>query len=398
MDADTPFKAVRHLSRGATLTWRPGHLEISGRARTFESRSLDRATIIDGVVETVRSAVARRIPSDGDENGFVMPISGGRDSRHLLLELIRQGHAPRLGVTAGHYPGIGGRGDRRGAARLCSTVRIAQRFYPVPQALVRAEIVKDRITSWTTDEHAWSLAISDALAGTSHTYEGLGGGTLLQRPWDLEDMADLAAARRFDELASRIVLGRTGRDRFSDLVSPAMRDVLTTDRAIARVRRAFEPYEGASNPMLEFRFWNRAMRQLSLVPNLILSHIPTVYTPFLDAEFVDFAGSIPVGSVDLDLHGEIIAAAFPEVADVPYARFGRPIMPRPLARGIDRDLVRVLTRDSDGTLVDRPRLLRQAVVGAVTGDAGLAIGRRPSLITYLVQLERVVREGPRLAS
>src|SRR5688572_32173824 len=39
MDSDTPFKAVRHLSSGATLTWRPGHLEISGRARPFESRS-----------------------------------------------------------------------------------------------------------------------------------------------------------------------------------------------------------------------------------------------------------------------------------------------------------------------------------------------------------------------
>ena len=80
---------------------------------------------------------------------------------------------------------------------------------------------------------------------------------------------------------------------------------------------------------------------------------------------------------------------------LPYARFGRPEMPRPLARGVNRDLARTLLRDSDGTLVDRGRLLRRTLAGAVTGDPDLAVGRIPSLIAYLVQLEKLVREGPR---
>ena len=70
-------------------------------------------------------------------------------------------------------------------------------------------------------------------------------------------------------------------------------------------------------------------------------------------------------------------------------------MPRPLARKVHRDLARVLMHDSDGSLVHRRRLLRRTMAGAVTGDPDLALGRRPSLVAYLVQLENVVRDGAR---
>ena len=84
-----------------------------------------------------------------------------------------------------------------------------------------------------------------------------------------------------------------------------------------------------------------------------------------------------------------------------YARFHGPKGPSfdaSVARRIGRDLARILVRDSDGSIVDRRRLLGQAIRSAVTGHPALALGRRPSLITYLVQLERIVREGPRPAS
>jgi hypothetical protein len=258
---------------------------------------------------------------------------------------------------------------------------------------------KNHITGYLTDEHSWSLAIADAMRDqTDHTYDGLAGGTLIRRPWEKLGWAELGFARRFDELAERMVLGVEGRDRYSDLLSPGMGDSLSLERATARVRSALEPWAAAPNPTLEFRFWNRNQRELALVPTLILSGVPTVYTPFMDPDFLDLLTSVPTGSTDKSVQDEAIDTAFPEVSHLRFASFGDPSVSRSTARRIGRDLARILLRDSDGSIVDRGRLLRQAARSSVTGETGLAIGRRPSLITYLVQLERVVREGPRPVS
>jgi hypothetical protein len=399
---DTPFRDIRALVSGQTLTWRPGRLEVTGRPPVYEMRPMSRAEILEGFIETTRAAVARCVAAGGDPD-WVMPISGGRDSRHLLYELIRQGHPPSLCVTAGHYPGIGGREDRPKAAKLCAALGIAHRGLGVPRSLVRAEQRKNTITGLLTDEHAWSLPVADALAGrTDHTYEGTPGGALMDRPWELDGWGELGRLGRLDEAAHRIALGKsgreTGRDRYSELVSPAMRGELRFERAVARVRRELAVHEREPDPVLSFRVWGRAVRELALVPTLVLSDIPTVHTPYFDPDVMAFGMSVPMTSFGRDLHDEVIVSILPDLPPIPYARFGRPVMPRPLARMVNRDLARLLVRDSDGTLLDRGRLLRTTLGGSVTGDPTLAVGRSPSLVTYLVQLEQLVREGPRLAS
>jgi hypothetical protein len=130
------------------------------------------------------------------------------------------------------------------------------------------------------------------------------------------------------------------------------------------------------------------------VPTLILAGIPKVFTPFIDPDFVAFAMSVPVGSVDRSIHDEALAAAYPLVAGVPYASFGVPEVASSFARQVARDLALILAKDSDGSLVDRAGLLRRSLRGTVQADIWLATGRRPALISYLVQLERLVREGP----
>ena len=173
-----------------------------------------------------------------------------------------------------------------------------------------------------------------------------------------------------------------------------MREPMRIERAVERVRRALASHEHEPDPVFSYRVWSRAVRELALVPTLILSGVKTVYTPYFDPELVAFAMSVPMSGFSRDLHDELIELILPDVPPVPYARFGRPEMPRPLARGVNRDLARTLLRDSDGTLVDRGRLLSKTLAGAVTGDPELALGRSPSLITYLVQLEKLARDGP----
>jgi len=46
--------------------------------------------------------VQRRLPA-GDER-VIVPLSGGRDSRHVLFELVAQRCRPIETVTIHHYP------------------------------------------------------------------------------------------------------------------------------------------------------------------------------------------------------------------------------------------------------------------------------------------------------
>src|SRR5215211_6989478 len=51
-----------------------------------------RSELVDTYIDLFRQAVARMLPGEP----FALPLSGGADSRHILLELIRQGRPPRL--------------------------------------------------------------------------------------------------------------------------------------------------------------------------------------------------------------------------------------------------------------------------------------------------------------
>ncbi|MFV2064352.1 MAG: hypothetical protein ACC726_12690 [Chloroflexota bacterium] len=56
-----------------------------------------------------------------------MPVSGGRDSRHLLLEFIRADHPPALCVTTAHHQFDRG-GDVPYASRLCAELGLEYRI------------------------------------------------------------------------------------------------------------------------------------------------------------------------------------------------------------------------------------------------------------------------------
>ncbi len=140
---------------------------------------------------------------------------------------------------------------------------------------------------------------------------------------------------------------------------------------------------------MAFRFWNRTMRELTLTPNAMLSEVPSVYTPYMDRDLLAFAMSIPSRHIDRAFHDGILASAYPEVADVPYLPKLGPRPGRRFMRRLDRELLRLLWRRSDGSLIDRTGLLLRAATGAIRGDDSFAWGRRFSLVSYLVQLEGI---------
>jgi hypothetical protein len=327
-----------------------------------------------------------------------MPVSGGRDSRHLLLELIDAGHPPARGVTAHHHPSVWG-GDVPYAAELCARLGIDHEIvWPGP--LVEEEWRKNRETGYCSDEHAWYRPVAGVLNGaTDHTYDGLNGGTVLAPgQYYYRRLRRLNDERRWDELASEMGRKLDGEPRFAALIAPDMRSHINGERAVARLRADLDGYIDEPEPYLTSRFWSRATRELTLTCSLMLGHIPAVYTPFMDPDFFTFAWSVPIRHLDEAFHDEVIASRFGHIASLPYTPPHRgevPHPPRAFMRTVNRDVVRMLQRHSDGSLVDRRALLKRARLGSLVGDGWFVLGRRAALLTYLVQLEAIAAgRGP----
>src|SRR5207248_1657525 len=82
--------------------WIDGTLRVERATRRHHELEIGREDAIERYIELFRVAVARRLVP-GDES-FVMPLSGGADSRHILLELVRQGRPPASVVTGTQRP------------------------------------------------------------------------------------------------------------------------------------------------------------------------------------------------------------------------------------------------------------------------------------------------------
>lgn len=393
--ADTPFVAIRAMPPDGTLTWKPGRLQVDGRRVERSAADMTRAEARAGVAELTRDAVGRSI---ADTDHYLMPVSGGRDSRHLLLELVDAGHPPARAVTAHHHPAVWG-GDVPFAADLCAGLGVEHEIVS-PGPLVLEEWRKNRETSYCSDEHAWYRPVARALNGaTDHTFDGLAGGTSLALSgFYYPKLRRLNDARRWDDLAAEVGRKLDGEPRFAALIAPHVRDRINGERASARIRADLDEHLGEPEPYLASRFWSRTTRELNLTSTLMLDRVASAYTPFMDPDLLEFAWSIPVRHLDEAFHDEVIAARFPDPPAVPYTPGHRGQRPRPARaymRSVNRDLAGMLRRHSDGSLVDRVTLLRRARLGSLTGDDWYLLGRRWALLTYLVQLESIVAgRGP----
>ena len=88
---DTPFRDIRALPANASFEWKNGVLSVTGGLRHAKPQRLSRNAALDGYILLFREAIRRRQPAVDD---FAVPLSGGRDSRHILLALCEAGHRP----------------------------------------------------------------------------------------------------------------------------------------------------------------------------------------------------------------------------------------------------------------------------------------------------------------
>lgn len=308
---DTPLDRVQVLSPGTRVRLANGELAVPGHNAFIdvpESR-LSREETTGRYIDLFRAAVRSRV--DGCRIG--LPLSGGRDSRHILLELAHLKRPPDFAVTYQEA----GLGDIAVARRLSAALGLEHRVTQiVPRDHLDIERTKNRRTHFLTDEHYWFADVAVLLRelGANLFFDGI-GGDVLSNGLFFEPALDAALRRKdYDAVAARL-LGPRGPLPFLSL---EWQRALSWDVARERLVAELARHTDHLNPIKSFFFWNRTRREIALAP-LVLGESVQVAMPYLDPDIVDFFMSLPRSYAAAGFHDEVINAAYPEYADIAYA-------------------------------------------------------------------------------
>ena len=316
---DTPFAAIRSVPPHASFTWKDGQLECvaryPGATQTFTG-SRDEA--IDEYIALFAQAMARRSPGDG---ACAIPISGGRDSRHILLELHRTGFQPDVCVSGLDHPPDPNE-DPKIAAELCRELGFPLVVIDQQLPQFAAQVRKNRETHFCATAHGWYLALADFLNGRfASAYDGIAGDVLSQSKFLKPDLDVLF--HREDPLAICDALFARHASSFHGirtLLNGPLQACLDPGAARTRLAREITRHLGRPNPVGSFIFWNRTRREIALAPYSLLHGIDRVYSPFVDHDLFDFLTTLPSSMlIDHCFHDDTIARAYPHFAHIPYA-------------------------------------------------------------------------------
>lgn len=385
LDDDTPFAAIRAVPPRARLQWTPTGPQIFGTWPSVTTHDISRNEAVDGFIDLFRTAIARRLP----RGGFELPLSGGKDSRHILFELLRAGSTPVACITLPHFPPRANV-DIAIAQAVCTRVGVPHIVIPQRRDRVAAEREKNIRTHFCAEEAVQWIALSDRLASTSvETFDGVAGDVLSQSSYltpelhEVFEHGDVHAIARFFATMPDVWLPEAG---VAALVSAEILREMTLDRAQARFERALGRHIGAPNPVGSFFFWNRTRREVALAPYGLLRDL-VVYAPYVDRELFDLLAGLPAElMLDGTLHTEAIARAFPSYADIPYEGKGRIASNRPLQRAFARGLLRILTGPS--SILNRRALFPGVAATAVDGHPTRVW--HGAMTVYLSQLDQLM--------
>jgi hypothetical protein len=392
---DTPFRSIRVVPPDAQFVWEDGQLKVDGRYWHGRPQRLTRDAALDAYIALFRQAIARRPPND---DNFVVPLSGGRDSRHILLELCDRGWRPRYAVTIPRYPPRAGE-DERVAALLARATGVPHLLLDQRADRLESEWRKNWQTHLCADEHAWYLPMIDHLESDVTTvYDGMGGALSVAGRFLSADNIRRFDAGHFDQLAD-VLLDGFGRmtERFlARMLSPRYRITMGRDRARQRLAADLVRHADAPDPTKSFNFWNRTRREIALVTGALMNRIPTVYSPYLDHDLYELLSSLPPSLVSPDLsspdksfHSDAITRAYPRYAHIPFEDSHAPPID---ARSHDGRFGSAVARH----LLERRRRFTLLNNGYVWPRVGLSAikpqyaGRRPwlaGILLYLSQLE-----------
>ncbi|MEZ5427941.1 MAG: hypothetical protein R2747_16845 [Pyrinomonadaceae bacterium] len=383
---DTAFRAIRALPPGASLVWRDGRMELSsGGIIIGETKKFSRTEAIERYAALFDRAVEKCLSDD--ERKTAVPLSGGRDSRHILLALNKLGRKPDACLTVLHPPPRPDE-DVRVASEVCLTVGVEH--IPVNQTgtRFRNEIRKNELTGLTVFEHGWYLSLADFIReGWDEIYDGIAGDVLSAGLFLDEERLELYRAGKLETLADRIMEKEA---YLPALLKAGVYQRLSRDRAIERLTIELERHSSAPNPVGSFFFWNRTRRCIAVSPFRLIGETVRINAPYLDDELFDFLISLPAETfLDHRFHTETIAAAYPEFAGLGYEKKeAGEVKDAGHFKKYGRDILRFALTRRKKTLTNRRFLLSRCLRGTFDPAYSRNVIDFGELAIMLMQLER----------
>lgn len=404
LNEDTPFTGICSLPPGGNLRFDSRGISISSSGYVIPPKSaLTRVGAINEYIRLFRNAIRRTY--SGEE--FIVPLSGGRDSRHILLECLASGLTPVECVTLHHLPPRVDH-DLELAMRLTARAQVPHTILRQSADRIRVEAVNHIATQFCADEHAWYTPLADYLrrAPRRLIYSGLGGDTFSESGRHTPAQTDLAAHGDFSGLAEELL----GTEDRPDLDEVHARLLLNADllarctRAVAKERVAaeLEHHSSAAHPMASFLFWNRVRREIALASFQILGAAAPVETPYLEENLFLFLASLPADLVvGQQLHTAVLRCAFPSYADIPFEKESDAPTPHPkgilpMGRSFGHlsrfavDLLWLCIDHRDTHILRGPEVLKRVFSDLISGRLN-AIGWYGPRLLYFLQLEAVLR-------
>lgn len=330
INEDTPFQRIKVLPPGGKLVWKDGDVTITRRDLPTSEQNVSRDTAVDGIIELTRASLKNVAASTSKD--LVLPLSGGRDSRHILLGLEHLGALPKACATYQHC-GVPFNSETRAARAICERVGVRHEVLGHSRPMTGDILRSLTLTSLCSDEHAQMMPMHDYLAGQSvAALDGI-GGDILTNPDDAaashyvhSQKGDFAAIARDMMVGHSAVLRRPGiTDGPGELFSP-----VPEAETRAYIAETIAQFRDTPDPYQSFWFWNRTRREIGFVSSALFATGGTVYCPYLDTRFVQFCLSLPRSvTKDQKLHNDALLRGYPHVKDV---GFGDSFAPMPRAK------------------------------------------------------------------
>lgn len=326
----TLFHDIRRVPSGARMVWKAGTLEtdVADWERNDPPKSIKEA--VDGWADRFRVAMNRRRPAG---QSFDLPLSGGRDSRMILLELNRLGHRPRRVLSLGS-PASSSSSDIGIASHLARQLDLP--FHPVLQHdLDWTSVERERHVACGFEalEHAWLMPLwRELLDGDAFWYDGLGVGSLTRNSAASPEMTEMFRRGEFSQWSDALyALTAATSSRWLDAIIDSVPfEIGDADSVLSDLENELANHLHAPNPITSFTFENWGRRSIALNPLGICRAQPRVELPFMDRDLVSWARSIPVEMMHRnDIQTEVCHRLYPEWSEVPFDDGAPPSRPSP---------------------------------------------------------------------
>ena len=323
------------------------------------------------------------------QGGAIVPLSGGRDSRHIFLELVRQRVRPLSALSVLYEPCLQAE-DVAIAQELANLARTPHVTVGVPTNTVWLERLKNRLTHMGTLEHRWLLHAAEHTAKQQATvYEGVAGDTLSTGLWISPDRLKLLEQQDLRGLAESY-LGVEGYLPYA-LTRESLQHC-TQEAAQQRIVEELRDHLDSANPLGSFHFWNRTRRVTALAPCSIWNQASSVWCPYLNRRVFDFLNSIPAALLIHPeyhrFHTDAILRAYPEFALVPFAAKGATVRSARLFNwNVARQLASYELRNAGGTLLRASFLVPRVIRALIYPSAFTSVFPLLPMSVYLRQLE-----------